>query len=1551
MSVSEKVLDAIQLLASSSVEKAEYDKTIQAQIVSCEDAAVGKYRCRYQDAIFYAYANNTDITLSEGAYVYVLVPGNDMSNEKTILGTTKKLGTNYISLAEGDEAYDKVGNNCVTSNQKYYLDSSIDNYSYVIYGHKRENGLNLGVDIESLTKYLKESSSLLVGATFKTSIPPARQYKGHYGIKFNLRFLDNTSNNDVIKSYVIDQDNMIDNPYRLTYETRQYQIFDIDGINFKDIESIEIFCKDFPQAMAQEKNLLLSAGDIEISALEIYGTVRMAESEINGVAISFYTPQGTFFTDESVSTSYKTITAQVRIKGKMTSTQSIPFYWGIENVGISASSQYYNKYLGRGWKCLNEKNVLSSGTDTTDPIIQWVPNKDTYIMYFTEATARDNKLKVAIFYDGNVVSKEINIQNLAANVPKITIESSEGTKFYYDIGHPTLTCFVNNSQPANFHYNWAYENSGNVLENLPETTALNVEYQEAVAALKTLEHEIAIGTKFEQNESENLLKLKTLIKDFDFIQRVEGNKIHDVQIHNITKTGTFKCSVYNQQNNYLGTASITLTNSLEGQSLYSLIINNGSAVYQYNENGVAPNSKSLDSQQEIQSLSFTIYDNLGNPIDESVIKNSLNCQVRWFFPIADTMLVDQSQNGDGQGTDAERTYKYYDNLTNLVYGIAQKYDLNKQRNQIKLTVNYKGISLTAETNFTFSKQGQPGTNGTEFLVKIVPNTKMDDPPNWSMITKAGDQYILNYGLNNAASETRIGSGISYQLFKAQLWRSGELVWQGSTAALAAIDGTTKPSLVHWSVLVNKYNSNTFDDSAFTVTNAEKGYIAYEGDFLQAEITQPKASIIKCEIVWQGKSYYGTIPITLAWTSSRYYKINLKDYTGWRYAIYTSDGMTPQYDSAHPFEFIVKENIYGTWEDISLVRGDHQLTYLVKGIGTYKDTKTGEAINANLIEVLNSSAYRDGLSKNQWQARPASRYDGVCINAAIYCICSQNGVQIAKIVVPIHFLLNKYGLANINAWDGNSVQLDDEGGFILAPQMGSGKKEDDNSFTGVLMGETRTPGKSTSQIGLLGYNQGDRTFFLNSRNGAAIFGKANKGQIIIDPTSPTQNALLYSGDVWDKYYDDGENEGLPTSYVYRNDRYKPAGNAKRDQNGKITGGGLIIDLTTPEIYFGTGHFYVTKDGYLHASAGGDLAGWTLGEEKEAGQNGAVITRSVLHSNISRGNGRITLDAGVIDDETGEVIGPGKFYSHSHVSLNSTSKGFYLSHDGLSIGNKFKVTDTGVLYIGNNATGYGGTQDGNYWTINGDGSRSYISYGGSASFNKADNKDDKTTAAKVYLGTDGISLGNKFSVNPLGQLIAYNGTIGGWTIGRSSLSAKNLVLNSEGSISGGSTYQWSIASGGTATFSRLLATGGTIGGWNIKSDRLQAGDLKLHSTGGINGKGWSISSTGIAYFKHIYGEVAENKIFIAGGTRFSSGGSGGTTTLPTGGSTKVGGKTLENYVVDTIKAHTGIFDKVITEKLDAGMITADIIKFKGPEGYTTVAKELFRIWKAIGDITSQ
>ena len=44
-------------------------------------------------------------------------------------------------------------------------------------------------------------------------------------------------------------------------------------------------------------------------------------------------------------------------------------------------------------------------------------------------------------------------------------------------------------------------------------------------------------------------------------------------------------------------------------------------------------------------------------------------------------------------------------------------------NDITLVVKYDAVTITAKTNFSFIKEGDPGTNGTEYVCKIVPNVR------------------------------------------------------------------------------------------------------------------------------------------------------------------------------------------------------------------------------------------------------------------------------------------------------------------------------------------------------------------------------------------------------------------------------------------------------------------------------------------------------------------------------------------------------------------------------------------------------------------------------------------------------------------------------------------------------------------------------------------------------------------------------------------------------------------------------------------------------------
>lgn len=102
-----------------------------------------------------------------------------------------------------------------------------------------------------------------------------------------------------------------------------------------------------------------------------------------------------------------------------------------------------------------------------------------------------------------------------------------------------------------------------------------------------------------------------------------------------------------------------------------------------------------------------------------------------------------------------------------------------------------------------------------------------------------------------------------------------------------------------------------------------------------------------------------------------------------------------------------------------------------------------------------------------------------------------------------------------------------------------------------------------------------------------------------------------------------------------------------------------------------------------------------------------------------------------------------YSKAADSLTSTSDGFYLSDCGISLGSKFKVTNSGVAYIGYSAVNNGGvSNDGKFWTINGNSNESYISYNTNYLIKTAGQSYNKNS---VFLSTEGLRLGRTFLID--------------------------------------------------------------------------------------------------------------------------------------------------------------------------------------------------------------
>lgn len=1236
MSVNQKILDAIELITSNSIQKAGYDRTIQAQIISCEDPAIGKYKCKYQDATIYAYSNDVDKVYSNKSSVYILIPGNDMSKEKTILGSADKLGLNYIPQGGGEELYNINGTNCISSTRNFWLDTSNQNYLIKIYDCNDVEDSPLKFKTNSIEQYLKQSSSIIIGATISTSIAAQKQLRGSYGLIFNLVFKDSSSR-EVIRSYVLDENHMQGNPYKMVSPTRQYEIFDIDNENFVRIESVEIFNTNFPEAN-QTSTDLLTRGDIKLTKLELYGASRMEQTEINGVAISFYTPQGTFFLQDDASSAQKTITAQVRIKGRLvTNTSQISFYWGSQHVGVSSRSQDYNRYLGKGWKCLNDKKIVSPATATDDPVIEWIPGQDTYRIKKSAATAKDNKIKVAILYEDNLVTKEINIQNLTDSVAILTITSNSGTVFHNDIGSPSLTCTciynkVNKTDSCTF--SWGYEDHNGIFHQLPQTVEENTTYTQTNTALINLEDQIKREVAFPNASQPQLDSYNQILKELSYVQRVDKNHIYNIRLNYIINFCIFKCSVY-EGSIYRGTASLKIINLIENEDVFTLVINHGNEVFQYNEFGVAPNSKSLEKPQQIEALTFSIFDKTGQEIDIENWIRSGESEIEWKFPITNTLLT---QLGQSTGTYIQKAddpdNHYYKDLATLVYDIEQKYDFKKIRNQISLTVKYKNRTLMAQTNFTFLKQGESGTNGTDYTVRMVPNTNAF--VYLPTFTQVGDsKYVINYHLNgNKDGQDTVG--VSYgHYFNVELWRKGDLLWKGYSAKgsndPAALDGlsTSKPTDVTFEVLQNIYgavkksgtvtnasgatievkNENQAKDATNlgiypyeTSPNTDRDtYRNYVSVFNRVEpqltnsntpeqnFSQPRANIVKCTFTLNEKKYYATMPFATAWVVDDNYRIKLKQYTGFKYVVYDSDGSHPEYDSSKPFEFIVERKINGVWEDVSLTTtGTYSLTFTYQVQGTVKKvtgTSTIQTIASNNLERLTSSIYGT-LNKNQCLCRPSARYNGECVNNRLVCTVKRGSTIVARMAVPIHFYINRYGLANLNDWDGNSIQINHNGGYILAPQMGAGVKNADNSFTGIVMGEVRRP-NLPANIGLLGFAAGYRTLFLNSENGVAIFGKYQQSQITIDPSSNI--GRLYSGDFWKNWDEETE---LPSNY----------------KNTNENGSGLLIEFSAqPRIKFGNGVFEVNGK-----TKTGTISGWKLTENAIQSDGGKITLNAATNN---------------------------------------------------------------------------------------------------------------------------------------------------------------------------------------------------------------------------------------------------------------------------------------------------------------------------------------------------
>lgn len=179
------------------------------------------------------------------------------------------------------------------------------------------------------------------------------------------------------------------------------------------------------------------------------------------------------------------------------------------------------------------------------------------------------------------------------------------------------------------------------------------------------------------------------------------------------------------------------------------------------------------------------------------------------------------------------------------------------------------------------------------------------------------------------------------------------------------------------------------------------------------------------------------------------------------------------------------------------------------------------------------------------------------------------------IQPLYIAQNAYNSPLLNSWDGD-LSIDEENGTVMAPMIGAGKKNTNNQFSGVLMGDVKAKvDNSVALTGLYGYQNGIQTFSL-TEDGKAKFGASGSGQVQIDGNQGIIESGNYTVDKKTGMQIDLK-EGYIDAYNFKLTSNYIAINSSEDANNYFTvkGSGTVsspvyvysTDISDPKLEFG------------------------------------------------------------------------------------------------------------------------------------------------------------------------------------------------------------------------------------------------------------------------------------------------------------------------------------------------------------------------------------------------
>ena len=882
---------------------------------------------------------------------------------------------------------------------------------------------------------------------------------------------------DKIISYKISSNNMTGNPLSFNQWSTQYQILDIDIENFIRIDNIILYKQGFLENSEDELNWPLNnpGPDILVKNLQIY-PVKFIENknEDYSLKVEPRTLENDFNagvltgTDSTDMIAFDAVFMRKKTEN-LTKNTRVSYFWFKEDFSIvDVNSVGYNAIAGLGWRKIplaKGYTFITGGNSNLayknnyKCVAQYIENENNTIVLDTIFTVYNKSINTDVLLESDIGTTFNFIDNTS---PKIickineNLNDSDIVKDYQEIP------FIENEENQKYKYYWVITNTTNGNKIFLNNIEVNNESDDIlinnnINIIKNIKY-FKLNNNLEEILAENSTEASRIICP---VNEINSNFIIDCFVKKkvpIAGSNNFR---------YVDAGSATLEFLNKGLDIdlnsFKISIENGNQVFQYDEYGNAPNAIKNKEPLEILPLQAKVFSPSG-----AEIKNS-NYSVDWIFPTENTMIMANEvleENSIHRGLICS-------------FDIANLYNPNCWNNQITCRVTYSNQTLYKDTDFLFTKIGENATNGTDVTAKIYYTGEdgLNTLHNYPLTIYIQDidnktKAMLNVpdgnGKRRILSENLQLTG-DKGILDVALYQKGIEISSDNYAA-------TYP---RWNLLGNSSYSKSCGKYIDIIKTDDTYNINWNGSAnLQKELYQ----IIKAEVQLKtGQTYYTTYNIPFIWYAdnnsildiNNLIAIDRSDYLS--SILYNMDGRNPIYNHNQGLRFInIPDNIT-------------KILWEAKG-GCF-DFLLDEENTTKIFEQIDKIESQVEIS-----ILPNDIYDGGIVNNYIQTSFYSEEKLIAVAYVPIYMSLNTFGLASLNAWDGNHVTVNEDEGYIVSPQIGAGEKDDNNRFTGILMGKTEGEvghtGQTDTQTGLFGYAKGIQSIFLDAKTGNATFGLPN-----------------------------------------------------------------------------------------------------------------------------------------------------------------------------------------------------------------------------------------------------------------------------------------------------------------------------------------------------------------------------------------------------------------------------------------------------------------------------